>query len=225
MRRMSTLVLLLFIALAGAQHECPTAACCNFGPSLSLCANFPEGADCCRACWVMPDGDNCGCCDNGVNMYNYTAADPHGPHGDNTADDSSGVVVITVTVVSVAFLVALAYICGKKANNPMTMENVNRQLSYHQPIGGGYCPDAVEDNYPSTALVVTATPVDDTTDVTDVKATAQVVTSGGSNANDGKAHTTKFCTNCGNLLNTNENQNNFCGNCGARTHCLTEETL
>ena len=133
------------------------------------------------------------------------------------ADNSSGIgiVVILAIVFAVVVLVALAYVCGTRAKNPVIMVNANRQQSYHQPIGGGFCPDAAEDNYPSTALVVTAAPVDDKTDMTNVKAT-QIVTSGGSTTNDGKTHTTKFCTNCGASFNANENQNNFCGNCGAR---------
>ena len=94
------------------------------------------------------------------------------------------------------------------------MVNDDRQQSYRQPIGGGFCPDAAEDNYPSTALVVTAATVDD--NMTNMKATAQIVTGDGSTTNDGKTHTTTFCTNCGILLNANENQNRFCGNCGAQ---------
>ena len=256
---MSTLVLLLFVALAGAQapNECPKAACCSgLGPS--VCANFPEGADCCRACGLFPDEDSCGCCDGGVNIYNYTTpADPHGPpmynecpkaacsFGPNfpadtdccrackerpdedscgccdycgAADNSSriGIAVILMIVFAVAFLVALAYICGKKDKTSVIMVNADRQQSYHQPIGGGFCPDAAEDNYPSTAVVVTAAIVDDKTDMTNVMATAQIVASGGSTTNDGRTHTTKFCTNCGILLNANENQNRFCGNCGAQ---------
>ena len=173
-------------------NECPKAAC-SYG-------NFPADADCCRACKERPDEDSCGCCDGGV------------------ADNSSGIgiTVILVIVFAVAFLVALAYICGTKAETPVTMVNADRQQSYHQPIGDDFCPDAAEYNYPSAPPVVTATAVDDKTDMTNAMAIAQIVNGGGGTTNDGRAHTTKFCGNCGILLNANENQNRFCVNCGAQ---------
>ena len=123
---------------------------------------------------------------------------------------------ILVIVFAVAFLVASAYICGTKAKSFAIIGNANRLQSYHQPIGNGAFPDAAESNYPATAPVVTTATVADETDMTDVIATAQIVTSGGSTTNDGRAHTIKFCTNCGISLKTNEKQNSFCGNCGAQ---------
>ena len=69
---MWTLILLLFVTLAGVQpqNDCPKAACCMWG-GVDHCM-APGGItaittyDCCRACDEItdpiPNGDECGCC-------------------------------------------------------------------------------------------------------------------------------------------------------------------
>ena len=163
--------------------------------------NCPTGCECCR------DNGSCGECDESyvcIRGGNYFSKNDQ-----SVANNDSTILVIIVIVFGVFFVVTLAYICRAKFNKSLVVTNDNYRQSYHQPTGGGFHPNAVADNHPAVAV-----PGDVSVDNADAMATlvtAQVVAIA-----DDKAYTTKFCTNCGILLNVNEQQGNYCGNCGAR---------
>ena len=163
--------------------------------------NCPTGCECCR------DNGSCGECDESyvcIRGGNYFSKNDQ-----SVANNDSTILVIMVIVFGVFFVVTLAYICRAKFNKCLVVTNDNYRQSYHQPTGGGFHPNAVADNHPAVAAPVGVSV--DNADAMATLLTAQVVAIA-----DDKAYTTKFCTNCGILLNVNEQQSNYCGNCGAR---------